>query len=79
LAACAGVRTPATLAAPRVPDLTPRETEIALMVSRGLTNRQIAGELIISIRTVESCVLRSCRKLGAANRRELAAALRPDP
>ena len=52
--------------------LTPRELEIANLAVRGMTNRAIADALTISVRTVESCVLRACRKLGVDNRRALA-------
>lgn len=51
--------------------LTDREAEIAHLVARGLTNRQIAEQLVVSVRTVESHVYQACRKLGVASRREL--------
>ncbi len=34
--------------------LTPRETEILRMVVEGMNNRQIADQLFISVRTVET-------------------------
>jgi DNA-binding CsgD family transcriptional regulator len=56
--------------------LTRREGEIAALVADGLTDREIAGRLVISVRTVESHLAHAYRKLGIASRRELAAALR---
>ncbi|WP_405982425.1 helix-turn-helix transcriptional regulator [Streptomyces sp. NBC_00158] len=53
--------------------LTPREREIAELVVQARTNRQIAGDLFISERTVESHVRSILNKLGHANRTELTA------
>ena len=53
--------------------LTPREREVALLLAGGLTNRQIAGELTISERTVTTHVDRILRKLGATSRSQVAA------
>ena len=53
--------------------LTPREREVALLLAGGLANRQIAGELTISERTVTTHVERILRKLGAASRSQVAA------
>ncbi|MEU9148140.1 AAA family ATPase [Streptomyces sp. NPDC048349] len=53
--------------------LTPRERQIAELVARARTNRQIAHDLVISERTVESHVRSVLAKLGHANRTELAA------
>ncbi|MFE9629385.1 ATP-binding protein [Streptomyces sp. NPDC006463] len=53
--------------------LTPRERQIAELASRARTNRQIAADLFISERTVESHVRKVLAKLGYANRTELAA------
>lgn len=52
-------------------ELTAREIEIALLADEGLTNRQIAARLFLSIRTVESHVYQARMKVGAASRREL--------
>nr|WP_240148381.1 helix-turn-helix transcriptional regulator [Diaminobutyricibacter tongyongensis] len=51
--------------------LTERELEIGRLVSIGQTNREIAGQLVLSIRTVESHVQRIARKIGAKNRHEV--------
>lgn len=53
-------------------DLTAREREIALLAHQGLTNREIATRLFLSVRTVESHVYQARLKVGAASRRELA-------
>ena len=43
--------------------LTPREEEVAVLVSRGLTNRQIASELSISEHTVATHITRILKRL----------------
>jgi len=53
--------------------LTRREAEVLALVARGLTNRQIATELVISAKTASVHVSHILRKLDAPNRREAAA------
>ena len=53
--------------------LTPREAEVLTLVARGNTNREIAAELVISVKTASVHVSHILRKLGAPNRREAAA------
>ena len=53
--------------------LTRREREIAGLISDGLTNRAIAGQLVLSERTVEGHVRSTLAKLQLTNRTELAA------
>jgi non-specific serine/threonine protein kinase len=53
--------------------LTRRESEVAELVARGLTNREIAGELYLSVRTVEAHVDHILSKLGFRTRTQLAA------
>lgn len=48
--------------------LTPREHEVLGLVSRGLTNREIAHQLVLSEKTVRNHVERTYRKIGATNR-----------
>jgi DNA-binding CsgD family transcriptional regulator/tetratricopeptide (TPR) repeat protein len=53
--------------------LTPREAEVLALVARGLTNREIAEELVISVKTAGVHVSHILRKLDASNRLEAAA------
>jgi predicted ATPase/DNA-binding CsgD family transcriptional regulator len=58
---------------PTAPTISPREREVLLAVAEHLTNAEIADRLYVSVRTVESHVSALLRKLGARDRRELAA------
>jgi DNA-binding CsgD family transcriptional regulator len=58
---------------PGKPPLSPREQEVALLVSHGLTNREIATRLIISERTVDAHVEHIRNKLGLRSRAHVAA------
>jgi predicted ATPase/DNA-binding CsgD family transcriptional regulator len=66
---------PEMAALPPPAGLTPRELEIAELVARGLTNRQIAERLVIAERTVESHVERIRVKLGVHSRRQVGAGI----
>jgi predicted ATPase/DNA-binding CsgD family transcriptional regulator len=52
--------------------LTPRETEIAGLVARGLTNKEIASSLVISQRTAEGHIEHILAKLGFTSRSQVA-------
>jgi DNA-binding CsgD family transcriptional regulator len=52
--------------------LTRREKEVATLVARGLTNRQIAQELVISERTVDKHVTNLLKKLNLHSREQVA-------
>ncbi|HEX6709882.1 MAG TPA: BTAD domain-containing putative transcriptional regulator [Rubrobacter sp.] len=52
--------------------LTCRQWEVALLVARGLTNRQIASELAVSENTVANHVARIARKLNVPSRSRIA-------
>ncbi|PZS30477.1 MAG: hypothetical protein DLM59_11190, partial [Pseudonocardiales bacterium] len=53
--------------------LSAREYAVADLVAAGLTNRQIAAELVLSPRTVSAHVAHILAKLGASRRAEIAA------
>jgi DNA-binding CsgD family transcriptional regulator/tetratricopeptide (TPR) repeat protein len=53
--------------------LSPRELEVARLVARGLTNRQIGQTLYVSERTAENHVQHILAKLGLRNRSQIAA------
>jgi len=48
--------------------LTNRERDVLILAGRGLTNREIADRLYISIGAVTTFLNRACRKLGARRR-----------
>lgn len=52
--------------------LSSRELEVAGLVAQGLTNRQIASQLVISERTADTHVQNILNKLGAASRAQIA-------
>jgi class 3 adenylate cyclase len=58
--------------------LTPSERRIAQLAAQSVTNREIAQQLFLSVRTVEMHLGNAYRKLGIASRTELAAALGDD-
>ena len=63
------------------PALTPRQFQVAGLVARGWSNREIAAELVITERSAESHVERIRTRLGLRSRAQLAAwyvATRPD-
>ena len=53
--------------------LSAREQEVAVLLARGLSNRQIADELVISSRTASTHVSHILNKLGLASRWQIAA------
>jgi non-specific serine/threonine protein kinase len=67
------------LAFPEIPEestrartLTRREREVAALVAEGLTNKQIAERLTLSVRTAESHVEQIRSKLGFRTRTQIA-------
>lgn len=76
LAATCGASSPALTAARLHIPLTRREHEIAVLVAQGLTNRDIAQAVSLSVRTVEGHVYRASCKAGVAGRAELAGVMR---
>jgi DNA-binding NarL/FixJ family response regulator len=59
-------------AAQRLAELTPREHEVLTLVGSGLTNAEIAEELVVSPLTAKTHVSRVMIKLGARDRVQLA-------
>jgi ATP/maltotriose-dependent transcriptional regulator MalT len=76
--ACGGLCTPA-LRSPAGQPLTGRQREIVQLVLAGLSNRQIADRLVMSVRSVEGHVYRACQRVGASSREELASIARAGP
>ena len=52
--------------------LTARERDVMRLIARGYTYKEVAGELFLSVKTVETHVSSVLRKLQLSNRRELA-------
>jgi len=59
--------------------LSPRESEIAALISSAMSNRQIAQQLVLSERTVEAHVRSILAKLGFSRRTEIATWSLRDP
>jgi DNA-binding CsgD family transcriptional regulator len=75
---CGGLCTPA-LRNPVGQPLTHRQREIIEFVIAGLSNREIADRLVMSVRSVEGHLYRACQRVGANSREELAAIIRAGP
>lgn len=52
--------------------LSEREQEVLILICQGLSNKQIAQKLYLSVRTVENHLRRSYQKLGVSSRTEAA-------
>lgn len=72
LAGQSGAHTPALAIAVRPLPLTAREREIVALAARGLSNKDIAERLTVSVRTVEGHLYRAGNKLGVSDRTALA-------
>jgi DNA-binding CsgD family transcriptional regulator len=62
----------------REPGLTAAERRVATLVAEGRTNREVAAELFLGERTVETHLSHVYAKLGVRSRSELARTYRPD-
>ncbi len=74
-ARCEGAFTPALAQVPGADILTPREREVATLAATGLSNRDVAARLFVSLRTVENHLHRAFSKLGVSSRDELSGVL----
>ncbi|HEX2285591.1 MAG TPA: helix-turn-helix transcriptional regulator, partial [Mycobacterium sp.] len=70
-----GADTPALRAVEAPTALTDRQREIISLVAAGLTNRDIAQRLVMSVRSVESHLFRACQRTGITSREGLVALL----
>jgi DNA-binding CsgD family transcriptional regulator len=75
---CGGLHTPA-LHTPTGLKLSGRQRDVVELVVAGLSNRDIAEKLVMSVRTVEGHVYRACQRVGAQSREELASIIRSGP
>jgi len=57
--------------APGPRELTVTEQRVAELVARGMSNREVAAELFVSVRAVESTLTKTYAKLGLRSRAEL--------
>jgi len=72
---CGGATSPALREVRQPVPLTAREREIISLVAQVLSNRRIAEEMCMSVRTVEGHLYRASRRSGANGRDQLAALL----
>ncbi|MGL0713061.1 response regulator transcription factor [Mycobacterium avium subsp. paratuberculosis] len=75
---CGGLCTPA-LRTPAGLKLSGRQCDVIELAVAGLSNRQIAERLVMSVRTVEGHIYRACQRVGAQSRDELATIIRTRP
>ena len=74
-----GYARPRRLVLSGVDSLTPSERRIAAMAAEGLSNREIAQALFVTLRTVEMHLSNAFRKLDISSRTQLPAALASSP
>ena len=72
---CGDVHTPALSEAAAPVVFTGRMREVVMLAGGGLTNREIAERLQLSVRTVEGHLYRAAGRVGARDRNELARAI----
>jgi DNA-binding NarL/FixJ family response regulator len=54
-----------------VPDLTDREADVLRLVALGFTNKEVARQLDVGVKSIETYKARGVEKLGLASRAEL--------
>jgi DNA-binding NarL/FixJ family response regulator len=68
---CQGAQTPALRAATTEQPFTARQREIISLAAQGLSNKQIADRLTMSIRSVEGHLFRASQRVAATSREQL--------
>jgi DNA-binding CsgD family transcriptional regulator len=56
-----------------VAGLSPRETDVLRLVVQGLSNHEIAGELLLSINSIKTYIRSAYRKIGVTTRAQAVA------
>jgi DNA-binding CsgD family transcriptional regulator len=79
LAIQCGASTPVLRQASEPMPFTDREVEIVMLIGEGLSNREVAERLTLSVRTVESHIYRAMTKTGTTSREQLGALLSRRP
>jgi DNA-binding CsgD family transcriptional regulator len=69
---CEGATTPALFYAAAHEPLSGREREVAMLAAEGMSSKDIADRLNLSVRTVDNHLQRAYSKLGVASRADLA-------
>ncbi|ORB15360.1 LuxR family transcriptional regulator [Mycobacterium noviomagense] len=72
---CGGLCTPALHSMVGLP-LKGRQREVVELAVAGLSNREIAERLVMSVRTVEGHLYRACQRVGVSTRDELSTVIR---
>jgi DNA-binding NarL/FixJ family response regulator len=75
-AECQGAQTPALRAAMTAQPFTNRQRQIISLAAQGLSNKEIAERLSMSIRSVEGHLFRASQRVAANNREQLISILR---
>ena len=65
------VRAPAGQRAPEGGDLSDREAEVVRLIAAGYSNKEIASQISLSVKTVETYKARSMEKLGLDSRADI--------
>ncbi|MFD3537420.1 LuxR C-terminal-related transcriptional regulator [Streptomyces sp. NPDC058664] len=80
LAHCQGAQTPLlSTVAPSTANLTRREHEVATLAAAGISSKDIASKLTLSVRTIDNHLQRIYTKVGVTTRSQLAEYLKSTP